>query len=103
MHNNTSAIPLGKAMLHMERGGNTHLLRFFVMQLSVMQLSVMPILGENTFIGMKLVQVLDCDDVHLISSDTPNLLMSKPLSDPILQQYHDVFSGLGEFPGEYTI
>ena len=29
--------------------------------------------------------------------------MSKPLSDPILQQYHDVFSDLGELPGEYTI
>ena len=23
--------------------------------------------------------------------------------NPILRQYHDVFSGLGELPGEYTI
>ena len=68
-----------------------------------MQSSVIPILGKNSSIGMKLVQLLDCDDVHSINSDTPNLLMSKPLSDPFLRQYHDVFSGLGELPGEYTI
>ena len=29
--------------------------------------------------------------------------MYKPLSDPFLRQYHDVFSGLGELPGDYTI
>ena len=98
MHNNTSAIPLGKAMLEVERGGNTHLLRFFIMKSSVM-----PILGKDSSVGIKLVQILDCDDIHSISSDAPNSRSSQSLSDPILQQYHDVFSGLGELPGEYTI
>ena len=31
MHNNTSATPLEKAMLHVERSGHTHLLCFFVL------------------------------------------------------------------------
>ena len=65
MHNNTSATPLGKAMLHVERSGQTHLLRFFVMESAVM-----PILGKASSVGMKLVQILDCDSVHSISADT---------------------------------
>ena len=48
MHNNTSATPLGKAMLPVERGGNTHLLRFFVMQSAVM-----PVLRKSSSIGMR--------------------------------------------------
>lgn len=98
MHNNTSAIPLGKAMLHVERGGNTHWLRFFVMKSSVM-----PILGKSSSIGMRLVQILDCDNIHSITSDIPGPPTPNPLSDPILHQYRDVFNDLGKLPGEYTI
>jgi len=89
MHNNTSAVPLDKAMLRMERGGNTYLLRFFVMQSPVMS-----ILGKISYNGMKLVH-LDCDEIHSISSNTSNSPMAKCLIDPILQKYHDIFSGLG--------
>ena len=59
MHNNTRATPVGKVMLHMEQGGNTHLLHFFVMKSAVM-----PILGKNSSLGMKLVQILDCDNIQ---------------------------------------
>ena len=64
-----------------------------------MKSAVTPILGKSSSIGMKLVKILDCDNVHLVNSDTPK----SRLSDPILSQYDDVFSGLGELPGEYTI
>ena len=99
MHNNTRATPVGKAMLRVERGGSTHLLRFFVMKSAVM-----PILGKSSSVGMKLVQILDCDNIHLINTQT--LMPRNPpevLSDHILCQYCDVFNGLGELPGEYTI
>ena len=95
MHNNTSATPLGKVMLHVERGGNTHLLRFFVIKSAVM-----PILGKASSIGMRLVQILDSDNVHSITSETH---VPQTLNDSVLQQYSDVFAGLGELPGEYTI
>ena len=45
-------------MLHVEQGGNTHLLHFFVMK------AVMRILGKSSSVGMKLVQILDCDSQH---------------------------------------
>ena len=49
------------------------------------------------------MQNLDCDDIHSITSDAPNSHSFQSLSYPMLQQYHDVLSGLGELPGEYTI
>ena len=88
MHNNTSVMPLGKAMLQVGRGGHTHLLRFFVLKSSAM-----PILGKNSSVGMELVQILVHSLNHIICTKL----------NPILWQYHDVFSGLGELPGEYTI
>ena len=49
------------------------------------------------------MQNLYCDDIHSITSDAPNSHSFQSLSYPMLQQYHDVLSGLGELPGEYTI
>ena len=97
MHNNTSATPLGKVMLHVERGNNKHLLRFFIVDAVVL-----PILGKSSSIGMKLIKILDCDNVHSISS-TSSQMTSTALSDPLLCQFEDVFNGLGELPGEYVI
>ena len=75
MHNNTRTTPVGKVMLRVERGGNTHLLHFFVMKSAVM-----PILGKNSSLGMKLVQILDCDNIHSVNAQNP----PEVLSDPIL-------------------
>ena len=33
MHNNSKAVPMGKVMLYVERGGKSHYLHFFVMNL----------------------------------------------------------------------
>ena len=99
MHNNTRVTPVGKVMLRVEQGGNTHLLRFFVMKSAVT-----PILGKNSSIGMKLVQILDCDNIHSVNTQTEGPRNPpEVLSDPILCQYCDVFKGLGEIPGEYSI
>jgi len=73
MHNNTSA---GKTMLQVEHSGHTHLLCFFVKESAVM-----PILGKASSVGMKLVQILDCDSVHSVISDTRS---PQPLNDPVL-------------------
>ena len=102
MHNNTNAIPVGKVMLNVERGSKKHYLRFFVMKSPVM-----PILGKSTCIGMRLIKFLDCDVIHTVTeathraSDLPSI--EQTLSGPVLSQYTDVFDGLGELPGEYTI
>ena len=99
MHNNSKATPIGKVMLRVEQSGQTHRLRFFVMKSSVM-----PILGKGSSIGMRLIQILDCDNIHSVTPDTafPGGTPTN-LSDPILCHYSDVFSGLGKLPGEYTI
>ena len=45
----------------------------------------MPILGKGSSIGMKLVQILDCDNIHFVTANTPG--SPTTLSDPILCQY----------------
>ena len=89
---------MGKVMLHVERGDNKHLLRFFIVNALVL-----PILGKSSSIGMKLIEILDCDNIHSISSSISSQMASKVLSDPILCQFEDVFNGLEELPGEYVI
>ena len=82
-------------MLRVERGGSTHLLRFFVMKSAVM-----PLLGKSSSVGMKLVQIFDCDNIHSVNTQT--LMPQNPpevLSDHVLCQYSDVFNGIGEPPG----
>jgi len=79
-------------MLHVERNGHTHLLCSFVMESAVI-----PILDKASSVGMKLVQILDCNSIHSISADTqgPQLL-----NDLVLHQFKDAFTGLGKLPGE---
>ena len=73
-----------------------------------MKSKVMPILGKGNCVGMKLVKILDFDTVHSVDTETTINTNDVPstkyiLSDPILHQYTDVFNGLGELLGEYTI
>ena len=85
MHNSTKATPVGKVMLHVERGG------------FVIKSAVMPVLGKSSSVGMKLVQILDCDNNQSVNTQT--LMPQNPpdaLSDHILCQYCDVFNALGE-------
>ena len=102
MHNNSKAVPVGKVMLNVERGGKRHYLRFFIMKSNVT-----PILGKSSCIGMHLVKILDCDTVHSFKETTDNATnfpnTNHIWSDPILSKYTDIFEGLGELPGEYKI
>ena len=53
-----------------------------------------PILSLNTSITLGIVTLADCDVLSLTIS---------PESNTILEEYKDVFEGLGELPGEYKI
>ena len=53
-----------------------------------------PILSLNTSIALGIVTLADCDVLSLTIS---------PESNTILEEYKDVFEGLGELPGEYKI
>ena len=96
MHNNTSEHPLGKVMLYVSRNGLKHHLRFFIINSDVT-----PILGRDSSIGMKLVQILDSDTIHKVSDNSE--VPSKLTQDGVLKEYTDVFTGMGELAGEYTI
>ena len=53
-----------------------------------------PILSLNTSVMLGIVMLADCDVL---------LLTISPQSKAILEEYKDVFEGLGELPGEYKI
>ena len=53
-----------------------------------------PVLSLNTSIMLGIVTLADCDVLSLAIS---------PTSNTILEEYKDVFEGLGELPGEYKI
>ena len=96
MHNNTSECPLGRAMLSVSRNGRKHHLRFFIVNSNVM-----PILGRDSSIGMKLVQIIDSDAIHKVSESSG--LPTKLTQDGVLKEFTDVFEGLGELEGEHII
>ena len=96
MHNNTSECPLGRVMLSVSRNGRKHRLRFFVVNANVT-----PILGRDSSIGMKLVQIMDSDTIHKVSESSG--LPAKLTQDGVLKEFTDIFEGLGELEGEYII
>jgi len=53
-----------------------------------------PILSLNTSVMLGIVMLADCDVLSLTIT---------PQSNAILEQYKDVFEGLGELPGKYKI
>ena len=83
-------------MLYVSHNGLKHYLRFFTVNSDVT-----PILGRDSCIGMKLVQILDSDTIHKVSDNSE--LPSKLTQDSVLKDYTHVFTGMGELAGEYTI
>ena len=83
MHNNTSKHPLHKVMLYVSHNGLKHHLRFFIVDSEVTS-----ILGRDSRIGMKPVQILDSDTVHKVSDNSE--LPSKLTQDIVLKDYTDV-------------
>jgi hypothetical protein len=54
-----------------------------------------PILGKESCVRLGLIQHISADS---IDSDDPRIT-----KDELLQQYQDVFNGLGQLPGKYHI
>ena len=112
MHNKAEVKPLGQAWLNVKRNRTTRKLRFIVVRSKVM-----PLLSLQSCLGMKLVQILDCDTLNTVTLDPvemphtgPPVMSSyqtassyKVKEDHILREYSDVLDGLGTMPGEYHI
>ena len=52
-----------------------------------------PILSKQTMLDMNLIEILDSDHLSVVKID----------SDPLLDEYADVFEGLGKLAGQYEI
>ena len=96
MHNNSCEYPLGRVMLPVTRSGTTHCLRFYVVNSSIT-----PILGRNSCLGMKLIRILDSDAIHTVAEKST--IPKELFLDKVLKNFRDVFEGIGELTGEYTI
>lgn len=99
MHNNTSEYPLGKVMLYVSCNGFKHHLQFFIVDCDIT-----PILGRDSCIGMKLVQILYSGIIIYlyIKCQTILELPIKLTQDGVLKEYTDVFTGMGELAGDYS-
>ena len=97
MHNKATNKPKGTARLVLERNG-----KGYDVFLYVVQGNVVPLLSLPTSKDIGLIEIKDCDHV----TTTPKAeseATTKPITDPILKQYADVFTGLVTIPGEYSI
>ena len=52
-----------------------------------------PILSKQTMLDMNLIQILDGDHLSVVKID----------SDPLLDEYDDVFEGLEKLAGQYKV
>ena len=82
----------GKATVYVSRKGNTHKIEVNVVRGHGYE----PILSKQTMLEMNLIKILDSDRdprVSVLKSDT----------EPLLEEYDDVFEGLGKLDGQYHI
>ena len=109
MHNKAKVIPRGEVSLLITRKGDTYRVKFIVVPGNVT-----PLLSLKACQDMHLVEIKDCDKVReeerkeeVSSPSTTEKpaanAVAPSLSDPVLQPFLDVFSGIGAIPGEYTI
>nr|XP_058968946.1 uncharacterized protein LOC131795390 [Pocillopora verrucosa] len=82
----------GKATLYATRNGHTHKIRVSV----VNGRGYEPILSKKSMLEMNLIKILDCDR-------DPRINVLKTDKDPLLEEYADVFEGLGKLDGKYSI
>ena len=95
MHNNSYEYPMGRVM-SVRRNTTTHYLRFYVLKSCAT-----PILGRESCIGMQLIKILDSDTVHTVTQQAT--IPRELFLDNLLKNFKDVFEGIGELSGEYTI
>ena len=82
----------GKATVYVSRKGNAHKIEVNVVRGHGYE----PILSKQTMLEMNLIKILDSDRdprVNVLKSDT----------EPLLEEYEDVFEGLGKLDGQYHI
>ena len=82
----------GKATLYATRNGHTHKILASVVKGHGYE----PILSKKTMLEMNLIKILDCDR-------DPRVNVLKTGRDPLLEEYADVFEGLGKLDGKYHI
>ena len=79
----------GKATLFASRKGRKHQIEVNVVKGGGYE----PILSKQMMLDMNLIQILDSDHLGVVKID----------SDPLLDEYADVFEGLGKLAGQYKI
>ena len=96
MHNNTEEKAAGVKLL-ITRHGHTYRVAFYVVQGAVT-----PLLCFNASVKLGLLKITDIDAVNVITTDEAK---SKVKSDPILDQFADVFAPIGKdaLPWKYKI
>ena len=82
----------GKATMHASRAGQNHEIVVNVVKGQGYE----PILCKQTLLDMNMVQILNCDREPRVST----LAMDQT---PLLDEYSDVFEGLGRLEGPYSI
>ena len=84
----------GKATIQTQRAGNQHAIEVNVAQGQGYE----PMLGKQTLLDMNMIQILDCDRKPRVSG-----LSANEAPAPLLEEYSDVFEGLGKLEGPYNI
>ena len=79
----------GKATLFASRKGQKHQIEVNVVKGGGYE----PILSKQTVLDMNLIQILDGNPLSVVKTD----------SDPLFDEYADVFEGLGKLAGRYKI
>ena len=82
----------GRAMVRVGRGTQTHKLVVNVVKGQGYE----PILCKQALIDMGMIKILDSDQKPRVNVVTAGC-------DPLLQEFNDVFEGLGKLEGQYTI
>lgn len=75
-----------------------------VLQFNITEDDLAPLLSYRTCIELGLVTINDCDSASNFTDlkDTPSIGVTMTIAD-LLEEYKDVFGGLGDLPGEYHI
>ena len=92
---------LGSTELHKWRREKRNVLPF-----NITEDDLAPLLSYSTCIGLGLITINDCDSPSSFSSleDTPSVGIAVTVGIAnLLEEYKDVFEGLGDLPGEYLI
>ena len=96
MYNGTREAIVGKCKLHATRNGVKHTVEF-----NVFQGNYTPILSLESCVALGFLKILDCDQPERVySSMKSSSVLTK---QQVLEQFQDVFTGLGKLETPYRI